>query len=51
MRTLFVFLVLFFTSVSVFAEDLALDWKPEPEFGGFYEAQKLKRYDKSWSKN
>jgi NitT/TauT family transport system substrate-binding protein len=33
--TLFLFLG---ASTPVHAEDLALNWKPEPEFGGFYEA-------------
>jgi NitT/TauT family transport system substrate-binding protein len=27
------------------AEDLALNWKPEPEFGGFYEALNQKHYE------
>jgi NitT/TauT family transport system substrate-binding protein len=30
----------------VHAEDLALNWKPEPEFGGFYEALQSNRYEK-----
>jgi NitT/TauT family transport system substrate-binding protein len=41
MRALVVFIALMLTSVSVFAEDLALNWKAEPEFGGFYEAAKI----------
>ena len=32
---------------SVRAEELALDWKPEPEFGGFYEAAQTKLYEKA----
>jgi NitT/TauT family transport system substrate-binding protein len=47
LRSLIVASVLMLTSISVFAEDLALNWKPEPEFGGFYEAAKLKAYDKA----
>jgi NitT/TauT family transport system substrate-binding protein len=47
MRTFLIMAALMLTSVSVFADDLALNWKPEPEFGGFYEAQKLKAYDKA----
>lgn len=29
------------------AIELALNWKPEPEFGGFYEAQRLGLYEKA----
>ncbi len=38
--------ILLFTQMS-FAQDLALDWKPEPEFGGFYEALNAKIYEKA----
>jgi NitT/TauT family transport system substrate-binding protein len=34
-------------SIQAIAEDLALDWKPEPEFGGFYQAQESKLYEKA----
>jgi NitT/TauT family transport system substrate-binding protein len=37
------FLVL--NQASAFAQDLALNWKPEPEFGGFYEALFKKYYE------
>ena len=40
-----VMLFLFFSKV-VHAQSLALNWKPEPEFGGFYEALLKKYYDK-----
>jgi len=42
----FVFFIFLFTSHALRAEELALNWKPEPEFGGFYEALKLNAYDK-----
>lgn len=40
MKLLIISLFLFFTSVSEAALRLALNWKPEPQFGGFYAAQK-----------
>lgn len=43
-------LVLFLTT-TVQAQDLALNWKPEPEFGGFYEALWNKIYEKEGFKN
>jgi NitT/TauT family transport system substrate-binding protein len=39
-------LFLLFTVTAVQAQDLALNWKPEPEFGGFYEALFTKLYEK-----
>ena len=47
MRNLVIMAAFMFTSITVFAHDLALDWKPEPEFGGFYEAQVSKAYEKA----
>ena len=38
MRTSLLAFSLFFIAQNVLAQDLALNWKPEPEFGGFYEA-------------
>jgi len=48
MRNVIFFLVLicFFSSGFVQAQSLALNWKPEPEFGGFYEALLKKHYEK-----
>jgi len=35
------------SSGAAFGQDLALNWKPEPEFGGFYEAYFKKLYEKA----
>ena len=43
---LFIVLGLFVWS-GVQAQELALNWKPEPEFGGFYEALLSKGYEKA----
>ena len=39
-------IVFCFLNQQVLATDLALDWKPEPEFGGFYEALFHQDYQK-----
>ncbi len=46
-RTLFAGWVSFFLSAQSGAQELALNWKPEPEFGGFYEALIGGAYERS----
>ena len=45
MRKFICFGSLLFLPLFSFAQDLALNWKPEPEFGGFYEALFSKGYE------
>lgn len=47
MRTLFSGIALLFLASSALAQDFALNWKPEPEFGGFYEALLSKYYEQA----
>lgn len=46
MRPFFSTLAVVFSISSSSAHELALNWKPEPEFGGFYEAKLQKFYEK-----
>ena len=50
MRFIIAVMAFSFLSITLHAEELALNWKPEPEFGGFYQALKLKAYDKAGMK-
>ena len=46
MQNVFILFGFTFLSFTANAHDLALNWKPEPEFGGFYEALRSNLYDK-----
>ena len=46
-RSFILILFLMVFSSSALAQDLALNWKPEPEFGGFYEAFLNHFYEKN----
>ncbi len=47
MKNILVILGILAFNQQIFAQELALNWKPEPEFGGFYEALLNKDYEKA----
>lgn len=47
MRSVFHIFALTLLASSALAQDFALNWKPEPEFGGFYEALLSKFYEQA----